>query len=81
MGGRLQSGIGWLAFIVIARLVGGITVSGFASLMAGITLFGGLQLLILGIFGEYLWRALEEVRGRPRFLIEESTPRRGGGSA
>jgi dolichol-phosphate mannosyltransferase len=31
----------------------------------------GSTMVILGIFGEYLWRALEEVRGRPRFLIED----------
>jgi dolichol-phosphate mannosyltransferase len=33
----------------------------------------GLQLLALGIVGEYVWRALDEARGRPRWLIERST--------
>lgn len=33
----------------------------------------GLQLLALGVVGEYVWRALDEARGRPRWLIERST--------
>jgi polyisoprenyl-phosphate glycosyltransferase len=32
-----------------------------------------LQLLALGIVGEYVWRALDEARGRPRWLVERST--------
>jgi hypothetical protein len=31
----------------------------------------GIQLLILGVLGEYLWRTYEESRHRPRYLLEE----------
>lgn len=64
-------GFGWLAVIVINRLVGGITVSGFASVMAGIILFGGLQLLVLGVFGEYLGRVNFKSSRMPLFLVAE----------
>ena len=34
---------------------------------------GGIQMLMLGVLGEYLWRALDESRRRPRYLIETTT--------
>ena len=48
------------------------------AVMSGLT---GLQLLALGIVGEYVWRALDEARGRPRWLIERSTLRTASRSA
>jgi undecaprenyl-phosphate 4-deoxy-4-formamido-L-arabinose transferase len=62
-------GMGWLGGIVIGRLFGWITVSGFASIMAAIILFGGIQLLILGIFGEYLGRMNFKSSKKPLFLV------------
>jgi dolichol-phosphate mannosyltransferase len=49
--------------------------TGWTSLMVVILVMGGVQMLMMGILGEYLWRALDEARQRPRFIIEESTPR------
>ncbi len=46
---------------------------GWMLLMAGVFLAGGLNLLMLGVLGEYLWRALDETRGRPPYLIEDAT--------
>ena len=46
------------------------TVSGWASIMATMTLFSSIQLLVLGIFGEYLGRLYEQGQGRPLFIIE-----------
>jgi dolichol-phosphate mannosyltransferase len=54
------------------RIFGGVPVTGFAALMTVLLISSGTILVVLGIFGEYLWRALEEVRGRPRFLVEDS---------
>jgi len=34
-------------------------------------MIGGFQLFVLGMFGEYLWRVCDEVRGRPLFLVQE----------
>ncbi len=48
-------------------------VAGWSSLMAAVLLIGGLQMIMIGVLGEYLWRTLEEARRRPRFLIEATT--------
>jgi polyisoprenyl-phosphate glycosyltransferase len=69
-------GLTWLCFLLMRFLLGGITVSGYASVMAGIILFGGVQLLILGIFGEYLGRMNFKSSRKPLFLIGMETPQR-----
>jgi hypothetical protein len=38
-----------------------------------VLVLGGIQMLMMGVLGEYLWRALDESRHRPRYLIEAST--------
>lgn len=48
-------------------------VQGWASLMVVILIIGGLQMLMLGVLGEYLWRTLEHSRKRPTYLIEAQT--------
>ena len=62
-------GMLWLGVIAGRFLIGGISVSGFASIMAGILLFGGVQLLVLGVFGEYLGRMNFKSSKKPLFLI------------
>lgn len=64
-------GAAWGASILIAKLTGALSVSGYASIMAGMTFLGGLQLLILGIFGEYLARINFKTASMPLFLVEE----------
>lgn len=54
------------------RLLGVIPIQGWSGLMVVLLISSGILMTIMGIFGEYLWRALEEVRGRPRFLVEDS---------
>lgn len=71
--GAFVGGSAWLLFIVLARIVGGISVSGYASVMAGIIAFGGMQLLILGIFGEYLGRMNFKSSKKPLFLVGRTT--------
>jgi undecaprenyl-phosphate 4-deoxy-4-formamido-L-arabinose transferase len=66
-------GMIWLAVILFLAMFGGITVSGYASVMAGIILFGGVQLLILGIFGEYLGRMNFKSSKKPLFLVSQET--------
>jgi glycosyltransferase involved in cell wall biosynthesis len=60
------------AFYVLARwwLVG-TQVPGWPSLVLSVLFLGGVQLVALGILGEYLWRILEEARGRPLFVVQE----------
>jgi glycosyltransferase involved in cell wall biosynthesis len=66
-------GMAWLVVILARYFLGGISVSGFASIMAGILLFGGVQLLVLGIFGEYLGRMNFKSSKKPLFLIDRTT--------
>ncbi len=71
--GLFMSFIGsiWFAVIILGRVFGLITVSGFASIMGGIVLFGGVQLLILGIIGQYLGRMNFRLSKKPLYLIGE----------
>ena len=57
---------------VLCSLIGGKTVSGWASLMLSIWFIGGCIMLGLGIVGEYLGKIYLEVKDRPRFNIEQT---------
>ncbi len=50
----------------------GIPVLGYASIIVSIFFVGGIQLLVLGIFGEYLGRTYQEIQKRPLYIIKES---------
>lgn len=60
------------AGLVINNALHGNPVPGWSSLMVVVLLVGGIQMLMMGVLGEYLWRALDESRRRPRYLIEAS---------
>lgn len=51
----------------------GVDVPGFASLIVSIAFFAGMQLISLGVLGEYIARIFDEVKGRPLYLIAERT--------
>ncbi len=57
---------------VITALVGS-TVAGWASTVSIICFLGGVQLLSLGVIGEYIGKIYLEVKGRPRYIIEKKT--------
>ncbi|MCI1711904.1 MAG: glycosyltransferase family 2 protein [Chiayiivirga sp.] len=64
------------AWIVLKTLLWGDPVAGYPSLMAVILFLGGLQLMALGIMGEYLGRLYMESKARPLYLIDQWHPRR-----
>lgn len=63
---------GYLIVVIINGLRG-VTPQGWPSLMVTILFIGGLQIMMIGILGEYIWRSLDESRHRPRYIIESTT--------
>lgn len=57
--------------LIILRLTVGIDLSGWTSLILSIYFMGGLQLLVLGVVGEYLGILYNEAKGRPLYLVNE----------
>jgi polyisoprenyl-phosphate glycosyltransferase len=58
--------------LVIQRFVYGTALAGWTSLMIVILMIGGIQMLTIGILGEYLWRNLEQTRVRPMYLVRQT---------
>ena len=54
----------------LVEWVSGKTVSGWASLICSIWMIGGIQLLALGVIGEYIGKVYSETKARPRYIIE-----------
>ena len=61
----------WAIVIIVQTLVHGVDAAGWASLMALILCSSGLIMLMLGMLGEYIWRALDASRNRPPFIVDE----------
>jgi polyisoprenyl-phosphate glycosyltransferase len=61
------------AIFIIVNAIRGQPVEGWSSLMVAVMVIGGFQMLMLGVLGEYIWRALDEARRRPRYTIEAAT--------
>jgi dolichol-phosphate mannosyltransferase len=62
--------------IVIVNALIGKPTEGWSSLMVVVLVIGGMQMVMMGVLGEYVWRALDESRRRPRYWIESMTPQK-----
>ncbi len=71
--GILISLVGFLYSIILIwnKIFNGIGPTGWTSIMVVVLFLGGIQLITLGVIGEYIWRGVEESRNRPLYLISE----------
>lgn len=76
VGGALLAllAFGYAALLVVLKVLHDQPIRGWTSLMVALAFFSGVQLLALGILGEYLWRTLDAARARRGFLVRERTP-------
>ena len=65
------SAFAWAAFLIIRKIFFGADMSGYTSLMSAVLLLGGVQLVSIGIIGEYIGRIFTESKNRPVYLAQE----------
>ena len=72
--GLLVSGLSFVfgVYVVINQIFFGTRVQGWTSVMLAVLVLGGVQLLMIGVLGEYLQRILEEARARPLYIVERT---------
>ncbi len=62
----------YLIYIIVRTFILGIDVPGYASTIAVVLFMGGIQLLSVGVLGEYMARTYMEVKQRPAFIVKET---------
>jgi dolichol-phosphate mannosyltransferase len=74
--GMLSAGVAFIAIpVVIALRIAGSYLPGFGSITIAILLLGGIQLIALGVIGEYVGRIYDEVKHRPLYIVREERNR------
>ena len=63
--------LGYGSWMVLRTLIFGIDLPGYASLMTAVLFLGGIQLIGMGVLGEYLGRIFEEVKSRPLYITRD----------
>ncbi len=66
-------GFSYALAVIVMRLMTRTPVQGWSSLIVVVLVMGGVQMMMLGILGEYLWRTLEAARQRPVYFLEETS--------
>ncbi len=61
--------------VIVLKVTNNIPIRGWTALMVVVLVMGGVQLLMLGVLGEYLWRALDETKRRPLFVVDRVVER------
>ena len=59
---------GWMLF---EAFVYGVSVPGYPSVVVGIMVIGGVQLVMIGVLGEYIGKILSEIKARPVYFVAE----------
>ena len=66
-----MAAFGYLLAFLTRTIIFGNDVPGFPSLLVSVMFFGGIQLISLGVIGEYMGRIYDEVKGRPLFIVAD----------
>lgn len=66
-----SAGFAYAAVLILLGATGSSAPEGWTTVVVVVLIVGGLQLLTLGALGAYLWRTIEEARGRPLFIVRE----------
>ena len=61
--------LGYGLWVTASYLLWGSRISGWTTIVVGMMLLSGVQLLSLGVLGEYVARVFEEVKGRPLYIV------------
>ncbi|HET9715507.1 MAG TPA: glycosyltransferase family 2 protein [Pseudolabrys sp.] len=69
------------SWIVLETLLYGKDVPGYPSLVVSVMVIGGVQLILIGVLGEYIGKMLSEIKGRPVYFVAEHTVKRASESA
>ena len=71
--GICMAGLSFLAgaFVFVWHFFDVHIMSGFTTIILALLFLGGIQMLMIGILGEYLWRVLAQTRQDPPFIVEE----------
>ena len=69
----IGSGVIGGAYMLYLRLFTDNLVPGLTSILLALVVFSGIQILLIGLLGQYISRIFEEVKGRPLYLIDETT--------
>jgi polyisoprenyl-phosphate glycosyltransferase len=71
-------GFAYALLVIFVRLMTRVPVQGWSSLIVVVLVLGGVQMMMLGVLGEYLWRTLEAARHRPIYFLEETSDSEAG---
>ncbi|HEY6381555.1 MAG TPA: glycosyltransferase family 2 protein [Pseudolabrys sp.] len=69
------------SWIVLETLLYGKDVPGYPSLVVSVMVIGGVQLILIGVLGEYIGKLLSEIKGRPVYFVAEHSVKRASESA